>query len=66
MINEYKAPIGIEEEGELSVSTSAIDSSTPRIGQKDVKDYKRRAKTSFAKFYKRGKKSNPLSGPATV
>jgi len=44
----------IEEDGEgvPSVTTSAIDSSTPRIGKKDVRKYKRKTKQAFKDFYK--------------
>lgn len=61
-----KNKIEIEEEGELSVSTSSIDSSTPRINQNDVKDYKSKAKTSFAKFYRRNQSGAGLSGAKAV
>lgn len=45
----------LEEDGEggaPGVTTSAIDSSTPRIYKKDAKRYKRKTKQAFKDFYK--------------
>lgn len=40
-------------EEELSVSTGAIEASTPKVSKKDVKLYKRKTKSSFKDFYKK-------------
>ena len=46
----------IEEDGEgvPAVTTSAIEPNIPRIHKKDVRKFKRKAKSSFKDFYKAG------------